>query len=135
MQYLGIALHEVTCGAATATIADIPEHRNHLGTLHAGALFALGETASGAAIAGAIAPILQDAKPLAKTARIEYLRPARGEITATATIPDPGALQALVCANGRVNVLASVTLHDSTGAEVGRVEVDWVVIGRRPSRT
>jgi acyl-coenzyme A thioesterase PaaI-like protein len=114
---------------------DTTEHRNHLGTLHAGALFTLGETASGAAIAGAIAPILQDAKPLAKTARIEYLRPARGEITATATIPDPSALQARVSSNGRVSVLASVRLHDATGAEVARIEVDWIVIGRRSSNT
>jgi acyl-coenzyme A thioesterase PaaI-like protein len=106
--------------------------RNHVGTLHAGALFTLGETASGAAIAGALAPILGEVRPLATAARIQYLRSARGEIVATATIPEAGTLQARVASEGRVAVLASVSLRDTKGTEVARLEVDWMVLGPRP---
>lgn len=132
VRHAGITLREVGCGFATAVLADRPELRNHVGTMHAGALYTLGETASGAAIAGAIAPILAEARPLATAARIEYLRAARGEIIATATIAEAETLQARVASQGRVAVLASVGLRDAIGTEVARLAVDWTVIGRRP---
>lgn len=132
VRHAGITLQEVGCGVATAVLADTKELRNHVGTLHAGALFTLGETASGAAIAGAIAPILEEVRPLATAARIEYLKPARGEIIATATIPEAEMLQAQVVSKGRVAVLAKVNLRDSKDAEVGRLEVEWTILGRRP---
>jgi len=132
VRHAGITLREVGCGVATAVLADAAELRNHVGTLHAGALYTLGETASGAAIAGAIAPILEEVRPLAMVARIEYLRPARGEIIATATIPEPDALQAQVVSKGRVTVLARVSLRDAKDVEVARLEVDWMVLGPRP---
>jgi hypothetical protein len=49
-----------------------------------GALFTLGETASGAAMAGAIAPVLMGVRPVASNANIAYVRSARRTITATA---------------------------------------------------
>jgi len=132
VRHTGIMLQEVGCGVATAMLADTPELRNHVGTMHAGALYTLGETASGAAIAGAIAPILGEARPLATAARIEYLRAARGEIVATATIAEASGLQARVASEGRVAVLVHVSLRDAKGVEVVRLEVDWIVLGRRP---
>ena len=132
VRHAGITLQEVGCGVATAVLADMTELRNHVGTLHAGALFTLGETASGAAIAGALAPILAEVRPLATAARIEYLKPARGGIIATATIVEAETLQAQVVSKGRVAVLAKVSLRDTTGAEVGRLEVDWTILGPRP---
>ncbi|HJT42827.1 MAG TPA: DUF4442 domain-containing protein [Rhizomicrobium sp.] len=132
VRHAGITLQEVGCGIATAMLADAAEFRNHLGTLHAGALYTLGETASGAAIAGAIAPILGEVRPLATAARIEYLRSARGEIIATATISEASSLQAQVAAKGRVAVLVHVSLRDAKGTDVARLEVDWTVLGPRP---
>jgi acyl-coenzyme A thioesterase PaaI-like protein len=132
VRHAGVALREVGCGVATAVQSDTPELRNHMGTLHAGALYTLGETASGAAIAGALAPILADVRPLATAARIQYLRPARGEIIATATLADAELLQAQVVEKGRVSVQVLVSLRDSKDVEVGRLEVDWTVLGPRP---
>jgi uncharacterized protein (TIGR00369 family) len=132
VRHAGITLREVGCGTATAALPDQPELRNHIGTLHAGALFTLGETASGAAVAGAIAPILADSRPLATSARIEYLRAARGEIVATAIIAEAEGLQARVVSEGRVSVPVRVALQDSKGVEVGRLEVDWIILGPRP---
>lgn len=132
VRHAGITLQDVGCGVATAVLADKTEFRNHVGTLHAGALFTLGETASGAAIAGAIAPILEKVRPLATAARIEYLKAARGEIIATATIPEAETLQAQVVSKGRVAVLAKVSLRDSKDTEVGHLEVEWTILGPRP---
>ena len=132
VRHAGIKLRDVGCGIATAVLADTAELRNHVGTLHAGALFTLGETASGAALAGAIAPILEEVRPLATAARIEYLKAARGEIIATATIPEAETLQAQVVSKGRVAVVAKVSLRDSTDTEVGRLEVEWTILGPRP---
>jgi len=134
VRHAGITLTEVGCGVATAVLADMAELRNHVGTLHAGVLYTLGETASGAAIAGALAPILEEVRPLATAARIQYLRPARGEIVATATVAEADSLQARVVSEGRVAVLAQVSLRDVNGAEVARLEVDWTILGPRPKK-
>jgi len=134
VRHAGITLTEVGCGVATAVLADMAELRNHVGTLHAGVLYTLGETASGAAIAGAVAPILGEVRPLATAARIQYLKAARGEIIATATVAEADSLQARVISEGRVAVLAQVSLRDANGTEVARLEVDWTVLGPRPKK-
>jgi acyl-coenzyme A thioesterase PaaI-like protein len=132
VRHAGIQLTEVGCGVATAVLADTAELRNHVGTLHAGVLYTLGETASGAAIAGALAPILSEVRPLATAARIQYLKAARGEIIATATVAEADSLQARVASEGRVSVLVTVSLRDGKDVEVVRLEVDWTILGPRP---
>ena len=49
---LGIRIDEIGNGTAKVSMPDDPKLHNHLGTPHAGALFTLAETASGAAMAG-----------------------------------------------------------------------------------
>ena len=132
VRHAGIKLTDVGCGVATAVLADTAELRNHVGALHAGVLYTLGETASGAAIAGALAPILEEVRPLATAARIEYLKAARGEIIATATLAEAQTLQARVVSEGRVSVQVQVSLRDAKDVEVARLEVDWIVLGPRP---
>jgi acyl-coenzyme A thioesterase PaaI-like protein len=47
-----------------------------LGTPHAGALFTLAETASGAAMAGGFAELILGLRPVAKESRIQYQKVA-----------------------------------------------------------
>ena len=53
--HTGVVIEELAAGTARATLALRPEVSNHIGTMHAGAVFTLAEAASGAAMAGAFA--------------------------------------------------------------------------------
>ena len=104
---------------------------NHIGSQHAGALFTLGETASGRAMAGALAPLIVVVRPLASNARITYSRVAKGTITAHATTSRPGRdLLAEIRDAGRTAFAVDVTLHDESDAEVASMTVDWDVRSR-----
>ena len=99
---------------------------NHVGSQHAGALFSAGEAASGGAFVGAFAEHLGRLTPLAKSASIEYLKLAKGPITATGTLEgDAEALMAEVDSGGRAEFPIGVSLTDSEGTEVARMTVGW----------
>lgn len=132
--HTGVEIVDVTDGAATAVLPDAPHRLNHVATVHAGALFTLAEAASGAAMAGAFAPVLFEIRPVVSDAAIEYRRPARGEIRAVASMDDDGpTLRARLASDGRVDTRATVTLHDGTDREVATFRATWVV--RRPATT
>jgi acyl-coenzyme A thioesterase PaaI-like protein len=93
---LGIEFVEVAPEAeggvrAVVRLPDIPEHHNHVGGPHAGAMFTLGETASGAVVIAAFGPVLDRAVPLAVTASITYRKVALGAVRATARLGRPPA--------------------------------------------
>jgi hypothetical protein len=54
-------------------------------------MFTLGEAASGAAMAGAIAPVILQMRPVAALAEIAFKKVAKGKLTAHATTSRPGA--------------------------------------------
>ncbi|WP_238016750.1 DUF4442 domain-containing protein [Dactylosporangium sp. AC04546] len=87
---VGIEITDVTLDAggvrATATLPDEERLHNHVAGPHAGALFALGETASGAVVMAAFGQHLSLGTPLAVRADIAYHKLARGPVTATATL-------------------------------------------------
>ena len=62
------------------------ELTNHVGSQHAGALFTVAETASGAAFVGAFAERLGEVTPLARSAEISYEKIAKGPIEASARL-------------------------------------------------
>ena len=63
-------LIEIADGTAIAALEQRTETSNHIGTQHAGAMFTLGEAASGAALGGALAPVLIEVRPVASGAHI-----------------------------------------------------------------
>lgn len=77
--FLGIEYDTVSPGEVVLRLADDPAKHNHIGTLHAGALFALAESASGLAVIAAIADRLAGVTPLAARAEITYAKVARGD--------------------------------------------------------
>lgn len=126
--YMGIEVAEMSEGAATATLPDRPELHNHVGSQHAGALFGVAETASGAAFVGAFAARMGDLRPLARSAQISYLKVARGEIAAKAKLGMPAAeALATLDADGRVDFSVGVEMTDSEGNLVATATVDWNV--------
>src|SRR5689334_7347578 len=92
---VGIEIVDITADGdkvrAVATLPDEARLHNHVAGPHAGALFALGETASGAVVMAAFGPHLALGTPLAVRADIAYAKLARGPVRATATLARPVA--------------------------------------------
>jgi acyl-coenzyme A thioesterase PaaI-like protein len=74
---------------AVVRLPDSPATHNHLGGPHAGALFTLAETASGAVVLAAFGALLDRAVPLAVRAEINYRKLALGPVRATARLGRP----------------------------------------------
>jgi uncharacterized protein (TIGR00369 family) len=122
----GIELVELGAGRAVARLAQRREVENHLGTLHAGALFTLGEAASGGAMTGAFAERILAIRPVAAEARVTYAKAARGTVTATATVAEPPAdLKARLDADGKVKFDVTVDIADEQGQLVAAMTVAW----------
>ena len=126
--HMGIEVTAMDVGEATALLPDRPELHNHVGSQHAGALFGVAETASGAAFVGAFAARMGDVTPLARSAEIAYLKVARGPIEAKAKLGTPAddALAALD-ADGRVDFAVEVEMTDAEGTKVATATVNWNV--------
>jgi acyl-coenzyme A thioesterase PaaI-like protein len=124
--HVGVEILEVANGEATAQLAQTPTTVNHIASQHAGALFTLGEAASGAAMAGAFATRLATIRPVAGAADIRYTRVAKGTITARGTIDqDVDALTAQLDAEGKIAFDVRVTMTDEAGEEVANMKVAW----------
>jgi acyl-coenzyme A thioesterase PaaI-like protein len=126
--HMGIEVTEMSEGAATALLPDRPELHNHVGSQHAGALFGVAETASGAAFVGGFAARMGDVTPLARSAQIAYSKVARGPIEAKARLGTPTAeALATLDADGRVDFSVEVEMTDAAGLVVATATVDWNV--------
>ena len=126
--HLGLEITEVSAGEATVVLPRKPEHNNHVGSQHAGALFTVAETASGAAFVGAFAIRMGDVVPLAKSAEIDYEKIAHGPITATAKLGiDAAQAIATLDSEGKVEFPCEVELHDKDGNRVATATVHWHV--------
>jgi uncharacterized protein (TIGR00369 family) len=126
--HLGVEVTSIGEGEATAILPDRGELFNHVGSQHAGALFTVAETASGAAFVGAFAERMGELTPLARSAEISYEKIANGTITATARlgVPAEEALAALD-ADGKVEFPCEVELTDGNDVVVAVASVGWHV--------
>jgi acyl-coenzyme A thioesterase PaaI-like protein len=125
-------------GPDTALLRDRLDLHNHVGGPHAGALFALGESASGAVVLGAFADQLDRATPLAVRADIAYAKLARGDVTATAALGTTRAeVIAALDAGGRPEFPVRVEIRRSDGAVTATMTVVWTLrlnVAAQPTR-
>jgi len=128
-KHTGIALEKIGKGRAAASLSFRPEGLNHIGTQHAGALFTAGEAASGAAMAGAFAPVLLEVRLVASQASIRYLKAAKGSVRAEALVSgEPEKLLQTLENEGKVIVTVQVHILDSTSGEtLAEMNVEWHV--------
>jgi uncharacterized protein (TIGR00369 family) len=132
--YLGLEIIEVAAGEATVRLPRSKDLTNHVGSQHAGALFTVAETASGAAFVGAFAVRMGDVTPLARSAEIEYLKIANGPITASAKLGvDAAEALAILDAEGKVEFPCEVELSDESGDTVATATVSWHVLLKNPA--
>jgi acyl-coenzyme A thioesterase PaaI-like protein len=108
-------------GYSEATMADRRAVRNHLDCVHAIALVNLAELAGNVAVAYSMP---DDARFIVSGLEIEYVKKARGTITA---IGEPPAIKT----NARAAYDVPVTLRDAKGDDVARA-VLHTLIGPKP---
>lgn len=126
--HIGLEIIEIGDGTATVRLPGGEHMNNHVGSQHAGGLFSAAEAASGGAMLGAFAEIMGDVTPLARSARIEYLKLAKGPIDASAALGEPKAdIAGRLEADGRVQFPVEVDLIDGDGTKVAEMTVDWHV--------
>ena len=131
-KHAGVEIERIEKGRAVAHLPFRPEGLNHIGTQHAGALFALGEAASGAAMAGTFAPILLEIRPVAAEAAIRFLAVAKGPVRAEASISDDAdALVDAVKTDGKTVFRVTVHFTGEDQARIAEMTVDWHVSMKR----
>jgi acyl-coenzyme A thioesterase PaaI-like protein len=125
---LGVRVRDFSPGVSTAVLPASRQLENHRGGVHAVAEFAVADAASGAALLTRFHDLLSDTvTPVARGARIRYLAPARGEVTARAVVAREvaGAARVELASTGRADVDVPATLTDEDGSAVAEVVVEW----------
>ncbi|MEU2431939.1 DUF4442 domain-containing protein [Streptomyces sp. NPDC007861] len=125
---LNLTFDETTAERAVVRLPDQADYHNHVGGPHAGAMFTLAESASGAIVLAAFGDQLDRAVPLAVKAEIGYRKLAMGEVTATATLGRPAAdVVAELDAGERPEFPVNVAITRADGAVTGEMSIVWTL--------
>ncbi|WP_158269004.1 PaaI family thioesterase [Ensifer sp. NM-2] len=125
---LGIELQEVGDGYGRAYLPRREDLLNHIGTVHATAIYGLAEAASGCAMAGAMAPFIAGLKPIAASAKVDYLKAAKSNLTAIAkTAEQPATLRKQLTCERKIRFAVDVEVFDAEDSHVASICVQWHV--------
>ncbi|WP_314173639.1 DUF4442 domain-containing protein [Streptomyces winkii] len=125
---LGLEFIETGAERAVVALPDQSAYHNHVGGPHAGAMFTLAESASGAIVLAAFGDQLQRAVPLAVRAEIGYKKLAMGRVTATAVLGRPVAdVLAELDAGERPEFPVEVEIAREDGAVTGEMTIVWTL--------
>jgi acyl-coenzyme A thioesterase PaaI-like protein len=108
--------------------ANIKYHRamqNHIGQLHAVAMALIAETATGF-VTGMNVP--DSSIVLIKSMHIDYKRPSKGDMTATATLSAEQILEMQTSEKGET--LVPVTIMDESGKEPVECQMVWAWVSK-----
>ncbi len=109
-------------------LPDKPEYRNHVGGPHAGAMFTLAETATGAIVLGNFGMLLDRATPLPVDASIRFKKIAMGPMYAEALMHDtPESIVARLDAGERPEFRIDVTLSTEDWTVTGEASFLWTL--------
>lgn len=125
---LGLEFTETSTERAVVSLPDQSAYHNHVGGPHAGAMFTLAESASGAIVLAAFGDQLERAVPLAVRAEIGYKKLAMGAVTATAELGRPVAdVLAELDAGERPEFPVEVRIAREDGAVTGEMTIIWTL--------
>ena len=125
---LGLEYLQVEAARAVLRMPDRPDLHNHVAGPHAGAMFSLGESASGAVVMGTFGDLLDRATPLAASAEISYVALARGDVVAEARLAgDQEAVRAELAGGGLPKFAVDVEIRDAGDRVTARMTVRWAL--------
>lgn len=125
---LGFVVEEVTAQRAVMRFPDQQPYHNHLGGPHAGAMFTLGEAASGVLVLLEYGDRLEEVVPLAMGADIRYVAVAMGDVTATATTDAVAEdVLAQLAAGTRPEFDVDIVIATADGTVTGEMTVRWTL--------
>ena len=115
---IGARVEDIRPGYARVSIRDRRRLRNHLHSMHAIALINLGELTTGLAV---LSTISENMRGIVLDIRADYLKKARGKLTAIAEfeLPQP-LLDDTPCE-------VEARLQDQSGETVARVRATWLI--------
>jgi acyl-coenzyme A thioesterase PaaI-like protein len=108
------------------------KYANHLGTVHAGAQFALAEAASGQWLLGKFGDRAADYLAVVRHVDLKYRRPASGELTASAEVPAEEAerFRDTLERRGRAAIEVRVEVLAADGSITLEATFEWFAQGR-----
>jgi uncharacterized protein (TIGR00369 family) len=130
---LGLEYLELSADRAVLRLNDDPAVHNHVGGPHAGAIFTLAESASGAVVIASFEDLLSSVTPLAAGAEINYTKLAKGPVTAEAVLGRSAEeVRAELAETGKtVQFPVTVTMRNAEGTETASMNISWAL---RPNR-
>jgi acyl-coenzyme A thioesterase PaaI-like protein len=126
--HANVRVTQIGPDCAVVEIPDEPHLGNHMGTVHAGALFLAADIAGAAAFLGAAATGLHMVQRFVlRDARTAFRKPAIGRIRAVGTV-DERDMRALLAAEGerRFEVDGKALMYDDSGVLVAKATFDYV---------
>ena len=127
-QHIGLKLtqHE---GQEVICLEPDAYHRNHVGTIHAGALYSLAEAASGHALLNRIDLKPDETTAVLRSAKVKYRKPATERLIALASVDEStvSACAQQLEAKGRAFIDVHVRVLSGENDEVFAGEFSWFV--------
>ncbi|HVW40143.1 MAG TPA: PaaI family thioesterase [Amycolatopsis sp.] len=126
-KHAGIEITEVGPDRAVAEIPAEPHLLNHLGTVHAGALFLAADIAGAAAFVGAAATGLSTVDILVlRNGTASFRKPANGRIRAIATVDERELRRILAGEGQRFDLDGKALLYDADDVLVAKFTFEYV---------
>jgi acyl-coenzyme A thioesterase PaaI-like protein len=116
------------------TLPTGPQHANHLGTIHAGALLAVAEAGSAAFLASRLGDPAGFV-PVVRRLDARFRKPAAGRVSARAAVPGEEVARwaAELASRGRVSAAVPVEVVDGAGIVVLSATVEWFIARASPA--
>ncbi len=128
LRHIGIEFVTIDPHAAVVRLPDQPTNGNGHGSVYAGALAALGEAATLAALQGLVVPRHGIIPPLLRGQWIRCRQPATGDLTATAAVTtEHRTALADLEQHGRCELTAVATITNRDGDTVAEITADYQV--------
>ncbi|MEQ1950259.1 PaaI family thioesterase [Mesorhizobium sp. CN2-181] len=126
---LEIEFDSISDGASKASLPFRTAITNHIGTVHATAIFGLAEAASGGAAAGALAPYAASIRPVTASASVNFLKAARGQLTAVGQVAmPPDEIREMLSNKRKVQFDVLVDVFDDSNVEIANFIFSWHVL-------
>ena len=124
----GIRYDLVTANKVICSIKNRRPVQNHINGVHAAAMALLAETATGFVV-GMNVP--DDRIMLIKSLHVDYKRPTKGDMRATATLSD--AERELISSTEKGELMVTVSVTDESGQEPIQCQMLWAWLPKKKS--